>query len=78
MPLKKRAGKKKANTNQDNEFEQDGPRGEYRKRKSCPDCNSINIEYDNNLEQVVCRDCGSLFEEFAQMQSRSLEDGGYL
>jgi len=30
--------------------------------KECPDCASTNISYDDKEDQVVCKDCGLIFE----------------
>jgi hypothetical protein len=30
--------------------------------KECPDCASDNITYDDERDQVICRDCGLIFE----------------
>lgn len=30
--------------------------------KECPDCASQNLVYQDRLEQVICRDCGLIFE----------------
>jgi transcription initiation factor TFIIIB Brf1 subunit/transcription initiation factor TFIIB len=33
------------------------------RRKECPDCGSGSIDYDSETGQLICQDCGSLFEE---------------
>lgn len=33
-----------------------------REVKACPDCASDNISYDDERDQVICRDCGLIFE----------------
>ena len=30
----------------------------------CPDCGSTNIVHKLELEQIICRDCGLIFEPF--------------
>lgn len=39
--------------------------GNIRDVKECPDCGSDNIYFNDNLDQVICRDCGCIFEPFA-------------
>ena len=39
--------------------------GNIRDVKECPDCGSDNIFYNDTLDQVICRDCGCIFEPFA-------------
>jgi len=36
---------------------------EVKRRKDCPDCGSANITFDPETEQLICQDCGSIFEE---------------
>ena len=36
----------------------------------CPDCASTNIVHGMMRDQVICRDCGLIFEEPAPMQVR--------
>jgi len=30
--------------------------------KECPDCGSDNIIYDDNKDQVICKDCGLIYK----------------
>ena len=39
--------------------------------KECPDCASLNIIYSDARDQVICKDCGLIFEPFAQMTAVS-------
>ena len=61
MPAKK----KKAKAKKDEEAAEDseGPKGEIKRRKDCPDCGSFNITFDPETEQLICQDCGLIFEE---------------
>ncbi|MFC1741145.1 TFIIB-type zinc ribbon-containing protein [Nanoarchaeota archaeon] len=36
---------------------------ESKRRKDCPDCGSVNILFDADTEQIICHDCGLMFEE---------------
>ncbi len=36
---------------------------ETARRKDCPDCGSNNILYESTTEQLICHDCGLIFEE---------------
>ncbi|MBI2449276.1 transcription initiation factor IIB 3, partial [Candidatus Pacearchaeota archaeon] len=31
--------------------------------KRCPECNSINLVYDEQRGEIICHDCGLLVEE---------------
>ena len=31
--------------------------------KRCPECNSINLTYDDQKGEVICNDCGLVIEE---------------
>ena len=33
------------------------------RRKECPDCGSPNVLYEATTEQLICHDCGLIFEE---------------
>ncbi len=32
--------------------------------KECPDCASLNIIYSETRDQIICKDCGLIFEPF--------------
>ena len=34
-----------------------------KRRKDCPDCGSTNVIFDPETEQLICQDCGLIFEE---------------
>jgi len=36
---------------------------EEKKKTECPDCASTNIVHGMMRDQVICRDCGLIFEE---------------
>jgi len=40
-----------------------------RRRKACPDCNSRNITFDTETEQLICQDCGLIFEELVEVEA---------
>jgi transcription initiation factor TFIIIB Brf1 subunit/transcription initiation factor TFIIB len=50
--------------------------GNIRDVKECPDCGSDNIYYNDNLDQVICRDCGCIFEPFAAGAEEEEEEAG--
>jgi ribosomal protein S27E len=61
MPrTKKKAAKKAA-------AEEDDARS-VKRRKACPDCGSRNIMFDTETEQLICHDCGLLFEELVEVE----------
>jgi len=41
--------------------------------KECPDCASMNILVDDYREQLICRDCGLIFEPLAPMNPKKIE-----
>lgn len=41
--------------------------------KECPDCSSTNISYDDKEDQIVCNDCGLIFEPMAPPAEKSFE-----
>ena len=43
------------------------------KLKSCPDCGSDNIVYSRVREQIICRDCGLLFEPLSPDEEELFE-----
>jgi ribosomal protein S27E len=61
MPAKKK--KAKAKKEEEPTEESEGPKAEIRRRKDCPDCGSDNISFDPETEQLICQDCGLIFEE---------------
>ena len=54
-PVKKSASKKKSAVEKEHK--------ETARRKECPDCGSTNILYESTTEQLICHDCGLIFEE---------------
>ena len=38
--------------------------------KECPDCASENIVHSTTRDQIICRDCGLVFEPLAPMAKR--------
>lgn len=63
MPKKSAAkkGAKKKSTS-------DEPSKSVSRRKECPDCGSPNVIYEATTEQLICHDCGSIFEEFTGVE----------
>ena len=41
--------------------------------KECPDCASLNIIYSDRREQVICKDCGLIFEPLIPMLEERFE-----
>ena len=48
------------------------------RRKACPDCGSGNILFDAEIEQVICHDCGQLFQELPPEIKKELDEITYL
>lgn len=75
MPPAKKAPKKRKATGS-MEVAAERPRSAKR-RKECPDCGSNNIHFDPETEQLICHDCGLLFEELPPELERKYEDASY-
>ena len=43
--------------------------------KECPDCASDNIFYKEEKEQVICRDCGLIYEPLEPRTEQKFEHG---
>jgi ribosomal protein S27E len=41
--------------------------------KECPDCGSTNIVYNDKENQVVCNECGTIFEPMAPQAEEKFE-----
>ncbi len=41
--------------------------------KECPECASVNIIYNDKRQQVICRDCGMIFEPMAPEREEKFE-----
>ncbi|MBI4451652.1 hypothetical protein HY642_06780 [Candidatus Woesearchaeota archaeon] len=41
--------------------------------KECPDCAGTNLVYDVAREQVICRDCGLIFEPLVPSDEEKFE-----
>jgi ribosomal protein S27E len=67
MPAKKKkAAKKKTG-------EKSQQKG-VKRRKDCPDCGSTNIIFDPETEQLICQDCGLIFEELPPDMEKKYEE----
>ena len=49
-----------------------------RRRTDCPDCGGLNINFDIEMEQMVCHDCGVLFAEMPAGFKRPSDDLDFL
>ena len=41
--------------------------------KECPECASQNITHNDKKQQVICRDCGMIFEPLAPEAEKKFE-----
>ena len=41
--------------------------------KECPECASINIVYNETKQQVICKDCGLIYEPLTPKEEEKLE-----
>lgn len=44
------------------------------KKDECPECGSNNVHYSKSKEQIVCRDCGAIFEELLPEEEKKFEE----
>ncbi|MBI4738720.1 TFIIB-type zinc ribbon-containing protein [Candidatus Woesearchaeota archaeon] len=47
--------------------------GPAARRKECPDCGSPNVLYETATEQLICHDCGLIFEELPPDDEKEYE-----
>lgn len=43
------------------------------KIKECPDCAGRKLFYDDDKQQVICKDCGLIYEPLAPKQEKKFE-----
>jgi len=43
-------------------------------KNECPECGSTNVIYKRNEDQLVCQDCGTIFEELGPEDEEELEE----
>ena len=43
------------------------------KKDECAECASKNVYYNEKKQQIVCRDCGAIFEEMAPEREKQFE-----
>jgi transcription initiation factor TFIIIB Brf1 subunit/transcription initiation factor TFIIB len=41
--------------------------------KACPDCGSTDIKYDDKEDEVICNECGLIFEPMAPAAEKTFE-----
>ena len=41
--------------------------------KECPECASTNIVYNEAKQQIICKDCGMIFEPMAEEREEKFE-----
>lgn len=41
--------------------------------RACPDCASGNVSYSDLREQIICRDCGLIFEPLIPSEEQRFE-----
>jgi transcription initiation factor TFIIIB Brf1 subunit/transcription initiation factor TFIIB len=44
------------------------------KKNECPECGSNNVFYNKDKGQIICRDCGAIFEELLPKEERQFEE----
>ena len=43
------------------------------KKYECAECGSKNVHYNEKKEQIICKDCGAIFEEMAPAREKKFE-----
>jgi len=43
------------------------------KKDECAECGSKNVRYNKKAEQIICLDCGAIFEEMAPAREKQFE-----
>ncbi|MBW2976115.1 hypothetical protein KY347_01565 [Candidatus Woesearchaeota archaeon] len=43
------------------------------KKDECAECGSSNVYYNEKTQQVICRDCGAIFEELMPKEEKQFE-----
>ncbi len=43
------------------------------KKDECAECGSGNVYYNKKTQQIVCRDCGAIFEELTPKEEKKFE-----
>lgn len=66
--------RKKKKTAKNKVAEEEPKPKERKRRKDCPDCGSMNITFDPETEQLICQDCGLIFEELPPDMERKYEE----
>ena len=43
------------------------------KKNECAECGSNNVNYVERTQQIVCKECGAIFEELTPEQEKKFE-----
>lgn len=43
-------------------------------KKTCAECGSDNVSYDRDKDQLLCKDCGAIFEELTGEDEDDFEE----
>ena len=43
------------------------------KKDECAECGSGNVNYSKKTQQIVCKDCGAIFEELTPAEEKKFE-----
>ena len=43
------------------------------KKDECAECGSRNVRYNEENQQIICKDCGAIFEEMAPEREKQFE-----
>ena len=43
------------------------------KKNECPECGSNKVFFNEKTQQLVCRDCGAIFEELLPEEEKKFE-----
>jgi len=43
------------------------------KKDECAECGSKKVHYNKKTQQIICKDCGAIFEELAPKEEEKFE-----
>ena len=46
--------------------------------KECPECGGVDIIYNDEKQQIICRSCGLIYEPLLEKEEKEFEKAGKL
>ncbi|HLC65093.1 MAG TPA: TFIIB-type zinc ribbon-containing protein [Candidatus Nanoarchaeia archaeon] len=56
-----------------NEFKKKHTKEIKRKKQECIECGGNNVFYRKEKNQIICKDCGAVFEELSPSEEKKIE-----